>query len=206
MARTCTICGDEVSGSGIARCMVPHCPEKQEVSGARVLRLLIPLLVLATILVAVTVATVSMMSPAAEPANPFAAAADNGFAAADTSQAETETARGDAASGATGGGIAIPAGLFGPADPRAATRVQTFSCDSAAISPARRLVCNHWELATVDYNLALAYRRALANVANPSAVRREQRVWLQTLDRQRDATRIFQHYRTRLDRLSKADG
>ncbi|MBX9880643.1 MAG: hypothetical protein K2X73_01585 [Sphingomonas sp.] len=189
--------------------MVPHCPEKQGGGSARVLRLLIPALLLAASVVGLAYLLVSRHQPVEEVASPFAPEADNSIAATDTEQlpvaaSSGATAPATAPSAAGGiGGIAIPAGLFGPADPRAAQRVQSFSCASANASPARQLVCNHWELATVDYNLALAYRRALATVANPAALRREQRGWLQALDRQREATRILQHYQARLERLSK---
>lgn len=191
--------------------MVPHCPEKQGGGSARVLRLLIPALLLAASVVGLAYLLVSRHQPVEEVASPFAPEADNSIAATDTEQlpvaassGATAPAAATAPSAAGGiGGIAIPAGLFGPADPRAAQRVQSFSCASATASPARQLVCNHWELATVDYNLALAYRRALATVANPAALRREQRGWLQALDRQREATRILQHYQARLERLSK---
>ncbi|OQW46166.1 MAG: hypothetical protein A4S16_11635 [Proteobacteria bacterium SG_bin6] len=168
------------------------------------LGLLVPALLLAASVVGVAALIVQAQRPS-ESTSPFAPSPGNGFAALDTGHGAVDAPSSGAAPVASGGidAIVVPAGLLGPADPRAARKVQNFSCDSATASPARQLVCNHWELATVDYNLALAYRHALAAVPNPAALRREQRGWLQALDRQREATRILQHYQARLERLSK---
>ncbi len=81
----------------------------------------------------------------------------------------------------------------GVPDPRAATRVQSFSCDGA-LSASRSLVCTRWDLATADYNLSLSYKTALMHARNPRALRRARAVWLQQLDALRgDAKQILLH-------------
>jgi hypothetical protein len=66
-------------------------------------------------------------------------------------------------------------------DPQAATRVQTFSCDGKT-SPARALICTDWTLATVDYNLSLAYTQALSHSRQPKAIRKAQAAWQARID------------------------
>lgn len=66
-------------------------------------------------------------------------------------------------------------------DPRAGTRVQSFSCDGA-LNASRSLMCTRWDLATADYNLALSYKNALAHARNPRALRKARAVWLRQLD------------------------
>jgi len=87
----------------------------------------------------------------------------------------------------------------------AATRVETFSCEGR-LSAARSAICSNWDLATVDYNLALVYRHALSSARNPAAVRAEQERWLARLDAL-DATpeAVMAHYRARLDALQAAN-
>ena len=87
----------------------------------------------------------------------------------------------------------------------AATRVETFSCEGR-LSAARSVICTNWDLATVDYNLALVYRHALSSARNPGAVRAEQERWLARLGAL-DATpeTVMEHYRARLDALQAAN-
>jgi hypothetical protein len=81
----------------------------------------------------------------------------------------------------------------GVPDPRAATRVQSFSCDGS-LSASRSLVCTRWDLATADYNLSLSYKTALMHARNPRALRRARAAWLQQLDALRgDAKQILRH-------------
>ncbi len=81
----------------------------------------------------------------------------------------------------------------GTPDPRAATRVQSFSCDGA-LTASRLLMCTRWDLATADYNLALSYKNALVHARNPRALRRARALWLQQLDALGgDAARIQKH-------------
>lgn len=91
------------------------------------------------------------------------------------------------------------------ADWGAATRVETFSCEGR-LSAARSVICTHWDLATVDYNLALVYRHALSSARDPGALRAEQGRWLARLD-SIDATpeTVMEHYRARLDQLQAAN-
>ena len=67
-------------------------------------------------------------------------------------------------------------------DPQAAARVQTFSCATSK-SPARALICTDWTLATVDYNLSLAYNQALTHSSKPKALRRAQAAWQAKVDK-----------------------
>lgn len=86
----------------------------------------------------------------------------------------------------------------------AASRVASFNC-SGSLSAARSLVCSHWDLATVDYNMALVYRAALARADNAAALRAAQNAWLAKLDSlsgDRDA--LIAHYRARLEQLQTA--
>jgi len=66
-------------------------------------------------------------------------------------------------------------------DPRAGTRVITFSCNGV-LSPSRSRICTDWTLATVDYNLSLFYRSVLARSRKPEAVRRINAARLARLD------------------------
>ncbi|MDO7844006.1 lysozyme inhibitor LprI family protein [Sphingomonas immobilis] len=92
---------------------------------------------------------------------------------------------------------ALPAGP----DPQAATRVQTFSCDGRT-SPARALICTDWTLATVDYNLSLAYSQALAHSRSPKAIRKAQAVWEAKIDTLRaDSKAVLEAYRQRYAEL-----
>jgi len=179
-----------------------------------VLKLLLPAMLLGGGVVGVAALVLSGLRPSETSDSPFAPVAargDEGFdneAAPDTAgTAFTVRIPATPATSASGdggtGGITVPAQVvtLGAADGRAATRVQNFSCDTAS-SIARQLVCTHWELATVDYNLSLAYRRALGAAPNPDALRREQRNWLQSLDKQRDPGGVLHHYQRRLQRLA----
>ncbi len=87
----------------------------------------------------------------------------------------------------------------------AATRVETFSCEGR-LSAARSVICSNWDLATVDYNLALVYRHALSSARDPGALRAQQDRWLARLD-SIDATpeTVMEHYRARLDQLQAAN-
>ncbi|MBX9795329.1 hypothetical protein [Sphingomonas sp.] len=89
-----------------------------------------------------------------------------------------------------------------PPDPAAASRVQNFPCDASA-STSRRMVCNHWELATADYNLRLAYVSALKAVSNPASLRRSHRDWLDQLDQiGNDPEAVMNHYADRMEKLN----
>lgn len=99
---------------------------------------------------------------------------------------------------------AIPMNVDTP-DPRAATRVQSFSCDGR-MSASRALICTRWPLAIADYNISLLYKDALGRSANPAALARARRAWLARLDKQGvDADAIlalYEQWRKELDRLA----
>ena len=76
---------------------------------------------------------------------------------------------------------ALPVRPSGP-DPRAATRVQSFSC-AGPMSPSRMLICTNWNLATADYNLSIAYQAAVKDSRTPEALRRSQVLWLAKVDK-----------------------
>ncbi len=91
-------------------------------------------------------------------------------------------------------------------DPRAASRVSTFSC-AGSLSAARSLVCTNWDLAITDYNLSLLYTSALGQSRNPSSMRAAQAVWRRKLDQLgRDPALIQNHYNERSAELSKIGG
>lgn len=88
-------------------------------------------------------------------------------------------------------------------DPRAASRVQTFSC-SGSLSPSRSLICTNWDLATTDYNLALTYNAMLARSHRPDALRRAHDAFLAGLDAVgNDANKLREYYRAWQEQLSK---
>lgn len=83
----------------------------------------------------------------------------------------------------------------------ASKRVETFSC-AGKLSPARQAICTNWDLATVDYNLALVYRQALAQAPDRAALRAEQSRWLEQLDALDPKPEVvLDHYRAQLERL-----
>lgn len=87
----------------------------------------------------------------------------------------------------------------------ASKRVETFSC-AGELSAARRAVCTNWDLATIDYNLALVYRHALAKAPDRAAMRAEQSKWLEqldTLDARPEV--VIDHYRAQLERLQQTE-
>ncbi len=89
-------------------------------------------------------------------------------------------------------------------DPRAASRVQTFSC-SGSLSASRSLICTNWDLATTDYNLALTYNAMLARSRHPEALRRAHDAFLEGLDSLgTDADKLRAYYRSWQDRLTQA--
>jgi hypothetical protein len=88
-------------------------------------------------------------------------------------------------------------------DPRAASRVQTFSC-SGTLSASRSLICTNWDLATTDYNLALTYNAVLARSRHPDALRRAHDAFLAGLDTVgNDAARLREYYRLWQEQLTR---
>ncbi len=91
----------------------------------------------------------------------------------------------------------------GVPDPRAATRVQTFSC-SGSLTASRSLICTNWDLATTDYNVALTYSSALARSHRPDALRRAHDQWLAGLDTLgNDVEKLREYYRKWQERLTR---
>jgi hypothetical protein len=88
-------------------------------------------------------------------------------------------------------------------DPRAASRVQTFSC-SGSLSASRSLICTNWDLATTDYNLALTYNAVLARSHRPEALRRAHEAFIAGLDTiGTDAAKLRAYYRAWQEQLTK---
>ena len=88
-------------------------------------------------------------------------------------------------------------------DPRAASRVQTFSC-SGTLSASRSLICTNWDLATTDYNLALTYNAVLTRSRHPDALRRAHDAFLAGLDTVgNDAAKLREYYRLWQEQLTK---
>lgn len=91
-----------------------------------------------------------------------------------------------------------------PPDPRAATRVATFSC-SGALSASRSQICTQMDLAVTDYNLSLLYSAVLARTPNRASVQKMHAAWLRQLDALGDdREQIQQHYKEQRDRLNGA--
>ena len=88
-------------------------------------------------------------------------------------------------------------------DPRAASRVQTFSC-SGSLSASRSLICTNWDLATTDYNLALTYNATLTRSRHPDALRRAHDAFLEGLDTiGTDADKLRDYYRAWQEKLTQ---
>lgn len=198
MARSCDLCGDQLNRATIARCGVVDCPSRKpaaKVSLGKLLALFVPAALLGALLLTLGMALMGRRAMPSDSA--FAPRTPSHPGALVSSGRAPEASSIEAGSGADLSGMVR---LSAP-DPAAGRRVQSFRCDDPA-SPARRLVCTHWELATIDYNLALSYRQALTDAANPRALRREQRAWLGTLDKLRKPGEVVRHYEDRLKRLS----
>lgn len=200
----CSLCNKSVERAALVRCSDARCPlakPPQKVS----IKTLVGMGVAALLSVA-ALASVGLLTThdaADGPASPAEAAA-----AATTQNASAP----QSATVQTGGGstLAWLAKLFDAPkpdrpevvvqqpdpvtpDPRAATRIQSFSCDGP-LTPSRALMCTRWDLATADYNLSLAYKNALAHARNPRALRRARALWLKQLDALgKDAVRIQRH-------------
>jgi hypothetical protein len=88
-------------------------------------------------------------------------------------------------------------------DPRAASRVQTFSC-SGSLTASRSLICTNWDLATTDYNAALTYNIVLARSPHPDALRRAHDAFLAGLDKLgTDTMKLRAYYRAWQERLAR---
>jgi len=99
--------------------------------------------------------------------------------------------------------VAVTQPDFSLPDPRAGSRVQTFSC-SGSLSASRSLICTNWDLATTDYNLALTYNAVLARSRHPDALRRAHDAFLAGLDRLgSDAEKLREYYRAWQERLAR---
>lgn len=102
-------------------------------------------------------------------------------------------------------GDSLPIGQEIP-DKRAASRVQSFSCDGDT-TIGRMLICTHWSLATTDYNMALLYNDALSRAPDPRSLARARRKWLARLDKQGvDAASIMALYEEWRAELSRTTG
>jgi hypothetical protein len=87
----------------------------------------------------------------------------------------------DQSPAATGGSGSDQPGAREIADPRAASRVASFSCEGK-LSESRYWICTHWSLATRDYNLSLEYKSAVNRSRNPQPLRIARAAWLARLD------------------------
>lgn len=98
-----------------------------------------------------------------------------------------------------------PAPVVDRPDPRAAARVQSFSCGNGLLPGAKGKICTDWALATTDYNFELLYRQTLARSAKPEQVRRLHDEWRHELDRLDNKPQsIMDFYSAWFARLSKA--
>lgn len=189
-ARNCHVCSRDISKTSLVRCQAAACPLRQDKPGASrnilfgVIGLGLALmggLALMSSMGALPGGTQSIGAPRFERAQ--VASWVDGLMRPRSQQGATASAPVEAV------------------DWGASKRVETFSC-SGQLSAVRTAICTNWELATVDYNLALVYRQALATAPNPAAVRAAQRRWLAELE-ELDATpdAVLAHYNAHLEKL-----
>lgn len=193
-SKNCHVCSRDISKPSLVRCQANGCPlQKQGVSASR--QALLGILGLGLMIVIATVA-ISWMAGRSDgnaPRAPIALAGANGGWLGKIVPQRAADADPDS----------TPAGVDTP-DWTAATRVVNFDC-SRQLSAARAQVCSHWDLATVDYNLGLVYREALARARNAASLRAAQNAWLAKLDKMAgDRDALIAHYRARLEQLQAA--
>lgn len=192
--KQCQVCSRDISKPSLVRCQATSCPLQQEKPPAS-RQTLVGIFALGLALVG-GIAGVSWMftAPGARPAivpTQFTRTNVNNWVDKMLSARAPDTP----AAAPQSDGV----------DWGASARVETFSC-SGQLSMARSAICTNWDLATVDYNLALVYRQALAKAPNPAALRAEHERWLAGLD-QLEATpdAVLAHYRAELEKLQAVD-
>lgn len=208
MARSeCDYCKRDISKPSLVRCSSQRCPLKASRGGA-VRGILVGIGGLGLIGVVVVVGGAWLLAPGskqratgqdhaeATPGSPRAAALE-------LSGNVRHWTGGLFAGGGSPSEAPVPA-AFDPAlpDPRAASRVQTFSC-TGSLSASRSLICTNWDLATTDYNLALTYNAVLTRSRHPDVLRRAHEAFLAGLDTVgSDADKLRDYYRDWQARLA----
>ena len=194
----CRLCHRDLSPDVLVRCREPECPLTASRSRASIV-VLSGLLGIALIVGAVVVAVswlsrdkpqpASVTSPPMESAASSAdstpararASADVDFASASGRDTPGNAKNSQPGQGAAGSSGAVEPASVEAADPRAATLVQSFSCEGR-LSSARAWICTHMSLAMRDYNLSLQYKSVLVRTRNSAALRRAHAAWLARLD------------------------
>lgn len=205
----CDYCKRDISKPSLVRCSSERCPLKASRGGA-VRGLLVGIGGLGLVGAFVIVGAAWLLSPGAKAR---ASGDEHADSATDGPRGASLDISGkvrDWGGGLFGGGaahddapVAVAADPALP-DPRAASRVQTFSC-SGSLSASRSLICTNWDLATTDYNLALTYNATLARSRHPEALRRAHDSFLEGLDSLgTDADKLRAYYRAWQDRLTQA--
>lgn len=193
-ARNCHVCSRDISKTSLVRCQVAACPMRENKATASRATLLGVIGLGVVGIGAMALISSVKMAPDGTRSSPFASVARtpvtgwfNGLSRSADKREVAESAPGPVV------------------DWRASARVETFSC-SGQLSAVRAAICSNWDLATVDYNLALVYRHALASAPDPAALRAAHRRWLAELE-QLNATpdAVLAHYRTQLETLQSQD-
>lgn len=206
----CDYCKRDISKPSLVRCSSQRCPLKASRGGA-VRGILVGIGGLGLIGAFVVVAGAWLLSPGSKPrpvgedrAEPTPGSPR--AAALELSGNVRHWTGGLFAGGSGGSPSEAPVTTaFDPAlpDPRAASRVQTFSC-SGNLSASRSLICTNWDLATTDYNLALTYNAVLARSRHPDLLRRAHDAFLAGLDTMgSDATKLGDYYRAWQEQLAR---
>jgi hypothetical protein len=188
----CDLCHRDLSPGALTHCREADCPLKA--SHARASATVLLALLAMALIVAVAVALSSWLmrgrSPASDAGSTAATAVEQARATDLDRGGATVLPSGAADRRTSPDGRATPAGdatAAGPEtseapDPRAAMRVQSFSCEGG-LTASRLWICTHWSLATMDYNLALQYKAALRRSKAPQALRKAHADWLIRLDK-----------------------
>jgi len=212
MARSeCDYCKRDISKPSLVRCSSQRCPLKASRGGA-VRGIMAGLGGIAIIAALIGIGAAWLLSPSSR--SQASSGNDQGESAPDGPRAtalelggNVRTWAGGLFSSGKGSGAdsasAQPQADPGMPDPRAAARVQTFSC-SGSLTASRSLICTNWDLATTDYNLALTYSSVLAHSRHPDALRRAHDQWLAGLDTLgNDVEKLREYYQKWQERLAR---
>jgi hypothetical protein len=212
MARPeCDYCKRDISKPSLVRCSSQRCPLKAS-RGAALRGVMVGIGGLGLLAAFGVVGALWLFSPSSKPhgaGEPQAEAASSGPR---TNAMELSGTVRNWGGGLFGGGhggtqetpVAATQADSGLPDPRAASRVQTFSC-SGSLSASRSLICTNWDLATTDYNLALTYNAVLARSHRPDALRRAHDAFLEGLDTVgNDANKLREYYRAWQEQLARS--
>lgn len=87
-----------------------------------------------------------------------------------------------------------------PTDNKAISERTSSNCNSTQTA-VERMICGNEQLATLDKDLASAYRQGLRSSSDPDALKHTQRTWLSNRNRCRDAACLRASYQDRIAEL-----